>query len=175
MLGTRSSDFSGQEVKAGNDTVIVNSRRFDNEIRRTWNAQLVKFEPPLIELVGYFDRDVEHRDLGILERGTLSREYYWLDRWYSVFRFHDPGGNLRWFYCNINMPPIFENGVLDYIDLDIDVLLSPDGSMKVLDIEEFNESVIRFSIPDEVRFQVDRSTQELFGMIERQEFPFDRS
>src|SRR5262245_40439693 len=118
------------------DGITVISRAYDLTIRRTWNAKLVRDEPPLIELVGEFNRDVEHPNLGFIECGTVSYEYYWLDRWYNVFRFQTPNGELRNYYCNINLPPKFEDGVLDYIDLDIDLLLWPDGKFEVLDRED---------------------------------------
>ena len=63
--------------------------------------------------LGVFDLEVEHPDLGIIRRGTVSYEYYWLDQWYNVFRFENPDGPLRNYYCNVNMPPVFANNVLD--------------------------------------------------------------
>ncbi|HEY2866232.1 MAG TPA: DUF402 domain-containing protein, partial [Pyrinomonadaceae bacterium] len=107
------------------DEVLVISRSYDLTVRRSWKAQLTGSAPPLVELVGEFDRDVEHPDLGLIAQGTVSYEYYWLDRWYNVFRFNEPDGKFRNYYCNINMPPRFEDGVLDYVDLDIDVVVWP--------------------------------------------------
>ena len=43
-----------------------------------------------------------------LHRERISLEYYWLDRWYNVFRFSDPDGKLRNYYCNVNVPPQFD-------------------------------------------------------------------
>ena len=36
-----------------------------------------------------FDEEIEHELLGTISSGTISTEYYWLDRWYNVFRFSD--------------------------------------------------------------------------------------
>ena len=36
-----------------------------------------------------FDEEIEHDLLGTIPSGTISTEYYWLDRWYNVFRFSD--------------------------------------------------------------------------------------
>jgi hypothetical protein len=49
----------------------------------------------MIELTGEFAEDVEHSNLGQIKNGTVSHEYFWLDRWYNVFRFHEPDGTLR--------------------------------------------------------------------------------
>jgi protein associated with RNAse G/E len=154
------------------EEVTVISRKYDGSIRRSWKCRLIKEEPPLLEFVGKFDREVVHSDLGIIRRGTVSYEYYWTDRWYNVFRFHEPEGELKFFYCNINTPPTFENRSLDYIDLDIDLLVKPDYSVIVLDEHEFEENAELYAIPEEVRQRARKCVDELMSMIKRREFPF---
>lgn len=153
--------------------VTINSRKYDQSIRRSWNAELIEREDSLLVLVGEFDRDIEHADLGFIRRGTVSYEYYWLDRWYNIFRFLTPVGNLRNYYCNVNMPPRFENGILDYVDLDIDVLVWPDGSHNVLDMDEFEANAALFAYPAEVRANAIDSLAELIAIKEGRKFPFD--
>lgn len=113
--------------------------------------------------------------MGLIRRGTISYEYYWRNRWYNIFRFHEPEGDLRNFYCNISRPPRFDNGVLDYIDLDIDILVRKDLSYEVLDLEEFQDNAAAYAYSNEVRMMADQSLRELKGLIERREFPFDYS
>ena len=154
------------------EEITVISRKYDGRIGRSWKCRLVREEPPLLEFVGEFDREVVHSDLGLIRRGTVSYEYYWTDQWYNVFRFHEPEGELKYFYCNVNMPPAFKDGSLDYIDLDIDLLVRPDYSIIILDELEFEANAERFDIPEEVRQRAKASVDELTQMIERREFPF---
>jgi len=155
--------------------ITVNSRNFDGTLRRSWKAKLITQDDELIEMVGEFEFDVEHPDLGHIQRGTISYEYYWLDRWFNVFRFHEATGEFRNYYCNINLPPIFENGILDYVDLDIDVLVDKDWQTKVLDVEEFEENVRRFSIPEAVCETAKNAVAKLLSLIETRQFPFDHA
>ncbi len=127
----------------------------------------------LLLFVGEFDDDVNHPDLGLIRRGTVSYEYYWLDRWYNIFRFHEPEGGLRNYYCNINMPPILKAGVLDYVDLEIDVLVRTDYSYKVLDQDEYETNAAALNYPEHVRNKARKSLTELINLIETREFPFD--
>jgi len=157
---------------SGEREITVISRNYDLSIRRKWKGRLIRERGPLIELVGEFDRDVAHPELGIVGRGTLSHEYYWRDRWYNVFRFNKPCGERRSYYCNINMPPKFEGGVVDYVDLDIDVVVRPDGGYCVLDREEFTESAIKFGYTQEFKVKVELALENLLGVIERRDFPF---
>ena len=134
--------------------ITVNSRKYDGTIRRTWHCELIGARGSLLELSGEFENDVYHPELGHIRKGTVSYEYYWLDRWYNIFRFHEPTGELRNYYCNVNMPPSFGNETLDYIDLDIDVLVRPDQSYVVLDQDDFKHSTEMFGYPDDLQAKV---------------------
>ncbi len=151
--------------------VRVNSRKYDGSIRRTWTGALIERNDADLVLVGEFDLDVSHPDLGEIKRGTISCEYYYLDAWYSIFCFYDPSGNFRNYYCNINMPPSFQDYVLDYIDLDIDVVVWPDGSFEVLDEEEFEANAVMFNYPDDIRQHSATALSTLIGIIRSQKLP----
>jgi uncharacterized protein len=126
----------------------------------------------LLVLDGEFDQDIEHDLLGRIASGTLSREYYWMDRWYNVFRFSDPNEQLKSFYCNINVPPNFDGDVLSYIDLDIDVLVQPDFTYQVLDLEDFERHAQLYQYPEDVKVNTRRALDDLIDLIEARAFPF---
>ncbi|MEQ1606706.1 MAG: DUF402 domain-containing protein [Pyrinomonadaceae bacterium] len=151
--------------------VTINSRKFDGSIRRSWNCGLIGTKANSLVFVGVFDLDVFHPDLGEIKRGTISYEYYWLDRWYNIFCFHEPDGTFRNYYCNVNMPPVFTGGVLDYVDLDIDVVIWPDLSFKILDEAEFEQHAIKFGYPDDVRKNTASALAEVLDLIRSQGLP----
>ncbi|MBX3244237.1 MAG: DUF402 domain-containing protein [Acidobacteria bacterium] len=151
----------------------INSRSFDNNIRRSWQCELVRREGSLLVFVGTFDKEVHHPDLGTVRKGTVSYEYYWLDRWYNVFCFYEPEGEFRNWYCNVNMPPVLNGSTLDYIDLDIDVLVWPDGSQSILDMDEFEINSERFGYPQDVCAKAEKACDEILSMIKTNAFPFD--
>lgn len=156
-----------------NEQIKICSLKFDRSIRRSWTGELVRQEGALLELVGEFEFEVDHPNLGIIRPGTVSYEYYWLDRWYNVFRFHEPDGSVRNYYCNINMPPTLEKNVLEYVDLDIDLLVWKDWSQEILDLDEFEQNAVRFGYDDSLIKQVHCSLDELKSLIDNREFPFD--
>ncbi len=126
----------------------------------------------MLLLDGHFDAKIEHDLLGTIASGTHSLEYYWLDRWYNVFRFSQPDGELRNYYCNINVPPTFDGKLLSYVDLDLDILVAPDFSYQILDAEEFEHNAELYRYDDEVRANAKLAVEELVGMIEKRVFPF---
>lgn len=150
--------------------VKVNSRKFDQSINRSWDCQLLKHSGNNLELLGTFERDVEHSDLGRIQKGTLSVEHFWLDRWYNAFYFFEPNGEFRNFYFNITMPPHFSDGVLDYVDLDIDVLVWPDGDVQILDQEEFEQNAISYKYPPTVLSNSSTALSEVLKMVQQGEF-----
>jgi protein associated with RNAse G/E len=120
-----------------------------------------------------FDEEIEHDLLGKVSSGTISTEYYWLDRWYNVFRFSNSDRVLQKFYCNINVPPQFDGRVLSYVDLDIDVLVEPDLTYRILDEDDFEQNAQRYGYPEEVQENARRALAEVIGLIESKSFPFD--
>jgi len=153
--------------------IQINARKYDNKIHRSWKCKFVDRQKSLLIFAGVFDDEVIHKDLGSIKKGTVSYEYYWLDRWYNVFRFHEPDGKLRNFYCNVNVPPIFENKILDYVDLDIDVLVWQNFNFKILDMDEFEDNSLKFNYPKNVIENAKKSLCELLEMINQRQFPFD--
>lgn len=153
--------------------ITINARKYNNLIHRSWNCKLLEESPAHWLFVGEFDSEIRHPKLGIIRRGTISYEYYWKNKWFNVFRFHEPEGELKFYYCNINMPPKFENNVLDYVDLDIDVLVQRDFTFEILDEDEFNENTVLFNYPKKLKMQVQKSLEELLKIIEMKSFPFN--
>jgi protein associated with RNAse G/E len=150
-------------VGENNDAILVRVLKFDGTERRTWPARVAKHDGPLIVLDAVFDEEIQHDLLGTIALGTVSKEYYWLDRWYNVFRFNER------FYCNITQPPELKAGVLSYVDLDIDVLVESDFSYKVLDEEDFEN----YAYPTDLKEKARQSLDELVGLVETRSFPFN--
>jgi hypothetical protein len=152
--------------------ITVRANKYDGSAHRSWSAAVLWHDGPLLVLDAVFAAEVRHELLGTIERGTLSLEYYWLDRWYNIFRFQQPSGELRNYYCNVNIPPQFDGQVLSYIDLDIDILVNADFSYQILDQDEFEQNAAAYGYSDEVRAQAGRAVEELKDLIETRSFPF---
>ena len=65
---------------------------------------------------------------------------YFLDKGIKVSKVYDAEDNLVYWYCDI-IETVHEEGSLKYVfnDLLIDVLVYPDGFVKVVDMDEFAE------------------------------------
>jgi len=153
--------------------IVVRVHKYDGSEHRWWPARVIQQAGPLVVLDAVFDEEIEHDLLGTISSGTISKEYYWLDRWYNVFRFSDANHHLKKFYCNVNQPPRFDGHVLSYVDLDIDVLVQPDLSYRLLDLDDFEENARRYAYPEDVQHHARHAVTELISLIEARAFPFN--
>lgn len=160
-------------METGKQAITVRTFKYDGTDHRSWRAHVSRQEDSLIVLDAKFEEEIRHPLLGTVARETLSIEYYWLDRWYNIFRFVEPTGQLRNFYCNVNVPPVFQKNVLSYIDLDMDVLVAPDFSYSILDEDEFAANAARFNYPAEVLLKSRMALEELITLIKARAFPFN--
>ena len=126
----------------------------------------------MLVLDGTFASDIEHDLLGTIAAGTRSVEYYWMERWYNVFRFSQPNGELRNYYCNISVPPSFDGSILSYVDLDLDILVAPDFSYQTLDVDDFEKNCQAYGRSTEIREHAQLASDEVIGMIQARQFPF---
>ena len=76
------------------NAVTVRSFKYDGQPHRSWSATLRHRAGTLITLDAVFAEPVAHPLIGHIPQGTISTEFYWTDRWYSVFRFAAPNGAL---------------------------------------------------------------------------------
>jgi protein associated with RNAse G/E len=155
------------------EQITVRVLKYDGTEYRRWNARLARREGSLLTLDAEFEYDVQHNLLGEIRRGTRTIEYYWLERWYNIFRFLEDDGATRLYYCNVNTPPTLDGGVLTYVDLDIDVLVQPDLSYAVLDLDEFEKNGALFGYDDQTKLRARATIDDLSSLIETRQFPFD--
>jgi hypothetical protein len=68
-----------------------------------------------------------------LPAGTLTVAYYLADRPYNVYHWIAPSGETLGYYFNLSGPVRIGRDRLEWEDLEVDVLVTPDGRVQVLD------------------------------------------
>lgn len=106
-----------------------------------------------------------------LEEGDRFVEWYYRERWYTVFAmFEGWEGRFKGWYCNITRPARIEPGHVYSEDLALDLLVYTDYRWEVLDRQEF----LDLDIPEVERTQASRALEELQVLIRQGKGPFDR-
>lgn len=156
-----------------NDFIKVNSRKYDNSIHKSWTGELISLKDDLIKIKAIFDKDIDHPSLGFINKQTIAYEYFWLNKWFNIFRFHQPDGKLRNWYCNICVPPTYSDCTIDYVDLDIDIVVWPDFKHEILDLDEFESNTNYYNYSPSIRTKALETMKEIVTAIKKRQFPFE--
>ena len=118
------------------------------EIVYEYEGDELRRDETAVVLEAFFTRD----DMPFLDvtfkKGDRFIEYYYSDRWYNIFAVYDrDDAQIKGWYCNIGRPAVFEDGVVSYVDLALDLWVSTDGRQTVLDEDEFDA----LSLDEELR------------------------
>ena len=138
--------------------IKVQKKNPAGEVTYEYEGILLSREEPSIVLEAFFDRaDLTFMDV-IFKTGDRFVEYYYTDRWYNIFVIHDRDDNqVKGWYCNIGMPATFEDDIVSYVDLALDLWVSKDGKQTVLDEYEFE----KLELDEELRAGALRGLEEL--------------
>lgn len=73
-----------------------------------------------------------------IETGDVVVEDFYADEWRNVMAFHEAGGALKGWYANVTRPSRITDEGIDWDDLILDVWMSADGELLMLDEDEFD-------------------------------------
>ena len=123
-----------------------------------YSGSLVQRHKNKIVIEAYFDREETPVDKLILREGDRFVETYFLDKWFNIYEIQNQENwELMAWYCNISYPAKLFNKILTYRDLELDLLVYPDGRQKVLDITEFEA----LPLTNQVRVKALQALKEL--------------
>ncbi len=118
--------------------ITVQKKNPAGEVKYVYEGIVLSRDENSIVLEALFDRaDMPFMDV-VFKTGDRFVEYYYTDRWYNIFTVHDrDNGNVKGWYCNVSLPAVFEDDIVSYVDLALDLWVSTDGKQTVLDEDEF--------------------------------------
>ncbi|HEV3026776.1 MAG TPA: DUF402 domain-containing protein, partial [Planctomycetota bacterium] len=109
------------------------------EVKRTLDGSVLTFPCVAMEVTPHravlVYRASRSRRIGGLDlpSGTITVAYYWADRPYNVYHWLSPAGDTLAWYFNISGPARIGEGRVEWEDLEVDVLVTPDLRAQVLD------------------------------------------
>ena len=150
-------------------TVKVQKKNPAGQVTYEYEGVVLKRDEHSIVLEALFDRaDMQFMDV-VFKTGDRFVEYYYTDRWYNIFAIHDrEDGQIKGWYCNIGQPAVFEDGIVSYIDLALDLWVATDGTQTVLDEDEFEN----LKLNEELRTGALNGLDELKALFKSKNPPF---
>jgi hypothetical protein len=141
----------------------------DGEVFR-YSGRLVEAGPDRVLVEATFTRRDIDAGYVVFRTGDRYLEWFYADRWYNIFELHDVSDDhLKGWYCNITYPAQISAEDVAWADLALDVFVSPDGVVQVVDQDEFDA----LQLSEEARRTAWDAVDALRAHVARREPPFD--
>jgi uncharacterized protein len=156
------------------EPIQVHSTKYDASLHYRYPMQVVRREPNLI--VTYVPPGVavvSYRGAMTTTRHSLA--LFWSDRPYNLHINWRADWTPHSHYINVATPATWDDGVLRFIDLDLDVIWQASNHVILDDEDEFERHRDLFGYPPDLVAESWRSRDEVLDLITRRVHPFDGS
>lgn len=152
--------------------VKILSYKHDGHIRRLWDQGFV-LEADEDHFVIVTNKTWVKDDDG---HHWYTREpaicYFYSDKWYNVIAMLRETG--IYYYCNLASPVLYDGEAVKYIDYDLDYKIYPDGSIVLLDEEEYRQHSQEMAYPEEIDGILKKYMAEIKALHQQNAKPFDK-
>jgi protein associated with RNAse G/E len=149
--------------------VLMRQEKYDQRLGGTWEGYLLPSSATRTSIWTPAGT-VMHWATGDWPMRHHSLQHFWPDRWYTLNALYRDQ-NLYVIYCHIILPPALGEGAT-YTDLELSLLVQPDASHEVLNMETFELAAETLGYPEDVRIGALLALDGLMRAAERQSGPF---
>jgi hypothetical protein len=112
------------------------------EVKRHVDGRVEEFDCEAVDITE--DRAVVTFSMptavGDIPKGTTTLGFFWRNRDYNLYRFQGPDGDLLGHRLDVLADVVIEPDRVEYLDLIVDVLVSPTGDVTVEDEDEAKDA-----------------------------------
>jgi protein associated with RNAse G/E len=160
------------EKPAISSRIKMNSYKHDGNLHRCWERNTV-ISADDNHIIGINDHTLVTEATG-KRWHTKEPALFYFDRthWFNIIyimRKEQP-----YYYCNISSPYTFSEGVLRYIDYDIDVIVKSDFTYQIVDMEDYERHKERFGYSQHVQNHIHQAIATLKQWIDERNRPFQK-
>jgi protein associated with RNAse G/E len=149
--------------------LTVKKLNLNRELVIAYEGTVLERASDAIVLEARFGRETVDLGYAIFEHHDRFIEYFFSDRWYNIFEIHSVhDDHLKGWYCNIVQPAMFGAGMIEQVDLALDMWINPDGSYRLLDQAEFDA----LEIDRATRHRAQQAVGELIYLLYHHAAPF---
>ncbi|KLV27111.1 hypothetical protein ABW02_06160 [Niallia circulans] len=161
------------------ENIVERKIRYDSTIEE-YQCKLLQSDKRKITLLHQVEKSFEMRkgkQKLVIPKGTYTFAYYWLDQPYNLYFWRDATGKYLGAYFNIVRKNWFQNDMVIYEDLIIDIVVKPNQMYYILDQEELPQPIETFEKgfvqkalqqllkqKDGILAEVSRETADLFRL-----------
>ena len=152
------------------DWVQIQSYKHDGSLHRCWDNGLVLDINEEYIVIGSKKTKVTEAD----GRRWFTREpaitIFSFKDWFNVIAMIKTDGIS--YYCNIASPTLIDKDIVKYIDYDLDLKLFHNGSIKVLDENEYSRHKNKYQYSDRLDKVLTNEVDYIYSLMQQKAFPF---
>ena len=157
-------------IKVG-DTLVIHCYKHNGMIHKSWKLAYVLDIKNDYIVLGNENVFVTKQDGRTWHTKEPAIMFFYKKRWFNIIAQLKPNG--IFYYCNIASPYVIDDGIIKYIDYDLDLRVFNDGAFKILDRNEYNYHKKLMRYPKEINFIVKNELSSLIEMKKSSVFPFN--
>ena len=157
-------------IKIG-DTLVIHCYKHNGVIHKSWKLAYVLDIKEDYIVLGNENVLVTKQDGRTWHTKEPAIMFFYKKRWFNIIAQLKPNG--IFYYCNIASPYVIDEGILKYIDYDLDLRVFNDGAFKILDRNEYNYHKKLMKYPREIKFIIKNELSSLIEMKKASVFPFN--
>lgn len=157
-------------IKVG-DTLVIHCYKHNGMIHKSWKLAYVLDIKNDYIVLGNENVLVTKQDGRTWHTKEPAIMFFYKKRWFNIIAQLKPNG--IFYYCNIASPYVIDDGIIKYIDYDLDLRVFNDGAFKILDRNEYNYHKKLMRYPKEINFIVKNELSSLIEMKKSSVFPFN--
>ena len=154
------------------DKLQIQCYKHNKELHRMWREAVVLDEGKDFLICGNDKTTVIESNGNTWKTKEPAIMYFFKDKWFNVIAQLKKDG--IYFYCNIATPYIVEDGMIKYIDYDLDLRIFPSGDFKVLDCLEYNYHKKVMNYSEDLDKVIRLSLDELISLYKNKSRIFDK-
>jgi len=167
-----------QKVKVG-DKLQVHCYKHDGSLHRICDeATVLEVSNDHIICANYKTKITEKEQINTNRfHSYITKEpailFFYKNRWYNVIAQIKEKG--IYYYCNIATPYLIDDGLIKYIDYDLDLRVFADGAFKILDRNEYKYNKKLFKYSKELDYIINNELSNLINDYKDGKGPFNNS
>ena len=152
------------------DVIKIHCYKHNGMIYKTWDKAIVLDIKEDYIVLGNNNVLVTKKDGRSWHTKEPAIMFFYTNRWFNIIAQLKKNG--LFYYCNIASPFVIDNGVIKYIDYDLDLRVFPDGGFKVLDYNEYNYHKKLMHYSSDIQLIIKNELSNLIDMKRKNEGPF---
>jgi predicted RNA-binding protein associated with RNAse of E/G family len=150
-------------------TLIIEKRNHLGEFVLSYPGEVLERGENWVCLRAVFDHQESNLGFVVFQQGDVFYEWFYSNQWYNIFQVHVGGtATVKGWYCNITRPAHIDSEHVYSDDLELDVFVMPNGTIILLDEEEF----AALNLSTEERMAALRAIQDIRLKVSMRDIPF---